>query len=188
MLKRISITALLALLFLSSCKKRVVQDRSLIKDSNRQAEKKDIFSPVSESEAKQFVDLDVRESCDCCVQQINLADGQDLGTIIQLHEAKLSDVPIPLNAEPLKECFSISDSNKKIILGYICDGHSTHMVKFYNDQMERLGWESVASFNGCETLMIFKKPFRTCAISIRMYSHKHNRKQEHTKVIVFTQF
>jgi len=198
MLKHISIAALLVLLIISSCKRQISKDKTLSRSGNTQAEKKDIFSPVSESEAKQFVDSRIKKGRKRSVsglqavalsKHINLVkvSAQSLDAMIKLHEAKLADVPVPLNVVPLREYFDQSCADKKIILGYTSDVKRIEIVKFYNDQMERLGWENVAYFDGRETLMIFKKPSKFCSVSVRVCSHL-NGKQEHTKVVIFTQF
>jgi len=188
MLKNISIAALFALLSISSCKKQIVKGK-VLKGCRAQAEKNNIFSPVSESDAKKFVDASTKKDRKNRIN-VNLVSvgAQDLDDIIQLHEAKLSDVPIPLNSEPLRECFDYCCADKKIILGYISDIKTLDVVKFYNNQMERLGWEKVALFEGFETLIIFKKPARFCSISVRECSCPNYSKQEHTKIVIFTQF
>ena len=197
MLKYMSIAALLVLLSISSCKKQPIKNIILTKNGSKQAEKNDIFSPISELEAKKFAHSSVKESLHCQrlknAKNINSTNTrfQKMHSIVELNEAKLSDVPIPLNSKPLQEYVEqcpTDIADKKIILGYICDMPDLDVIIFYNNQMERFGWEKIAFFSGIETLIIFKKPSRFCSISIRRYSCLPYNKQEYLKIVICTQF
>ncbi|MFC1842099.1 hypothetical protein ACFLYU_00365 [Candidatus Dependentiae bacterium] len=238
MLKAIHMASLVLILVISSCKKQIIRDKPQVKNQvnsqcnlhdyqdieNNAGENKDVFSPVSERQAKQFANNrnknstinspDVNQRLD----QSSHNFSQDFSEFVRQKEAKLSDIPIPLNSEPLREYFYtlLAQENNRIVqaaqtaqtvLGYTNAMNMSNIIMFYTQEMERLGWQSVASFDGFEKLLIFKKPFRFCSISIRsvpktgLHSSKNTRKklkkrgsfassgqtQEHCKIVIYTQ-
>jgi len=94
-------------------------------------------------------------------------------------EAKFSDIPIPLETMPLNDYFSHQNTaTDPITAGYKTTMLLDEVTTFYLQQMERTGWRKVASVTGIESLLIFEKPDRVCAVSIRPLSKKHSNKQE----------
>ncbi|HRN77663.1 MAG TPA: hypothetical protein PLU71_00315 [Candidatus Dependentiae bacterium] len=93
--------------------------------------------------------------------------------LIQEQEAKLSDIPIPLNVLPILHFFKDQEiSSSHAMLGYISyDMSAVQVAEFYVHEMEWLGWQQVAYFNGIEQQLIFFKPGKICSISVRP-SHK----------------
>jgi len=210
------------LLLVSSCKKQGIIlnkkscDKSCNKDSVKKKEAGDVFSPVSESEAKQFAfskfcsNFSKNFASTDAASHIRDLKGQarDFIEFVRQKEAKLSDIPVPLNAEPLQTYFQQTSSSKNscnnicnnIILGYkIADMYPKHrdyllnIVTFYLQEMERLGWKQVAFFDGFEKLIVFKKPSRFCTISIRDISQNSTEKKDlpeilkQAKIIICTQ-
>lgn len=94
---------------------------------------------------------------------------------IRLQEAKLSDIPIPLSSRPIPYYFDAQQS--AIMLGYNDAVLSLQeLVTFYMQEMERLGWEIKEQFYGYESQLRFKKPDRSCIVSIRTDYVKHRTK------------
>jgi len=181
---------LIVILLISSCKKQI-RNKSSLKNST--GEKKDIFSPVSELEAKKFAGS--QQACTKTkTNKINKTNNQnksnlntqDFAELVRQNEAKLSDIPIPFNSEPIKDYFGFFAEEKKIIMGYKNYTKDLDIVTFYNQEMERLGWKNIAFFNGPETLMIFEKPSRLCSILLGE-SSRTRKAREHIKIIIFTQ-
>jgi len=106
---------------------------------------------------------------ECSLEREKVCAGRvDIRPAVQLCEAKLVDVPIPLGAQVAQS----HDAD----LG--CDGDDTflsyrtamsvdELTLFYRQQMEQMGWQQTRLFRGPELLVNFKKPDKRCAISIR---------------------
>lgn len=80
---------------------------------------------------------------------------------VQECEARLTDIAVPLEGKPIKKLLGHQTfvySIKKDI---------DQLRAFYEQEMERLGWNLIGSDNHHETLLIFDKPHRICSISIR---------------------
>ncbi len=88
-----------------------------------------------------------------------------LVSLIDAQEAKLSDIPVPLHAKRIID--AREQSGEDIFLRYGIQMQLGAIKQFYMQEMERLGWQYNNSFDGVELLLIFKKPHRSCAISIR---------------------
>lgn len=91
---------------------------------------------------------------------------------IRLQEAKMVDIPIPLSSIAVPNYSDESDQLQ--ILSYKDKKLSLDQIKmFYASEMERLGWMTKEQFHGKnESLLRFKKPHRTCVISIRSIDQK----------------
>jgi len=81
-------------------------------------------------------------------------------------EARLVDIPIPVVA---KIESASSDNEGAIKFTYSSTLSHEELSDFYKDEMERLGWrwEEEASFMGNEILFSFKKPYKSCIVSMR---------------------
>lgn len=215
-------------------KQKRVSESSFSEDIKKQktGRKEDIFSPVSEFEAKQFalsqsISQDnnfntfsqnilqdrcgdqfslINSAINASLIQVKRVEIKDFAEFVRQKEAKLSDVPIPLNSVPLKKYFQEFSSQNKIILGYKTSLSKNNqdtvknnlygIVRFYNQEMERLGWKNIAFFDGFEKLMIFKKPSKFCTVSLRRYSQEDicqkgeeamNINQEQAKIVICVQ-
>jgi len=185
----------LQLLFLGSCKKQIKRQVSGDKaESLGEVNSNfDIFSPVSENQARQFVgtcqNCDSDDSSDSLHASISFNDSKDFSELARQKEAKFSDIPIPFGAEPIEECFV--SSKHMVMLGYKISIMHSEVVKFYMQEMECLGWQSDACFDGPETLMIFKKPSKVCTVSIREIKETsralRKKSQKQSKIIIFVQ-
>jgi len=204
-------TLICVLLCISSCKKQDIAfnnqslNTHLKKKKNdkkiRRAE--DIFCPVSVSEAKQFAFLDAIPQVShehVCMETVQI---DDFSEFVRQKEAKLSDIPVVLNAEPIKNYFHniLSGKTNNITLGYRVSAESGLgvIVTFYRQEMERLGWKQVVFFDSFEKLLVFQKPSRFCVICVRgclqeqgvassvVGSLKDPEFLEYAKVIICTQ-
>lgn len=80
-------------------------------------------------------------------------------------EAKLFDIPILLGASPLMSESNASDGNECLV--YISSRERSVIVDYYQQEMERHGWQQQPSFYCDETVLNFKKPGRFTTILIR---------------------
>ena len=93
-------------------------------------------------------------------------NGQDnrLDFIIQ-QEAMLIDIPIPLFDERIILPSSLCEDGT-LVFGYKSPLLYKQAIDFFMNQMERLGWKHLVSFEGAETILQFKSPDRYCTIVI----------------------
>lgn len=82
-------------------------------------------------------------------------------------EAQLIDVPVPIgsqlvNSDAQEGLFSLTT-----LLTYKLSLAPDRVAAFYQQEMERLGWQYGARFSGAEWLLYFEKPDRFCVISLR---------------------
>ena len=199
MLKRLSVVFLLFCIFLlESCKKsKVISFSNKLHIDKKVDKKDDIFSPVSDIEAKKIVGSfsnndknDFSRSQDLHEKLLTNKQLRELRDIARQKEAKLSDVPIPINVEPIESFFNntISPDNT-VILGYRSSMPMNNICMFYRQEMERLGWRNIAEFDGCEKLLNFQKPGKFCSVSIRTRTGSCDSEisQEPINIILFIQ-
>jgi len=152
-------------------------------------EEERIFAPVSEVEAKRLIGLGNIDSKNKYnknrIRPLTAEERQHFFDAIRQTEAKLSDIPIPLNSEPLADFFQDMSEDKEIVLGYESFLSSKDAEQFYLQEMERLGWIRASSFNGRECLLNFKKPGKCCSVSIRTCSCDLQKLQKHVQIILF---
>ena len=103
--------------------------------------------------------------------------------VIAEQEAKLMDVPIPLDARPLVSYFDESDE-KGCSLGYTSDTSQEEVAFFYTQEMERLGWLQTVACETVESILIFEKPGRFCIVSLRPASRFTGSKR--LTILLFT--
>ena len=89
-------------------------------------------------------------------------------------EARLADIPIPLNVEPLSNFFQhdLDATTRHASLGYHTDMSAAQVNNFFKREMERYGWQCMSDVSGPELFASFVKPEKFCAISIRPKSGK----------------
>lgn len=80
---------------------------------------------------------------------------------IQECEARLSDIPIPLNCRP------ISDSISDVSFAYTSQNAVYELVHYYFSEMERLGWDLMGENRFDETVLVFVKPYKIAIVSLR---------------------
>ncbi len=80
-------------------------------------------------------------------------------------QAHLADIPLPIQAE----IHMLGGSTPSATgLTFISNFSLPDLVKFYEFEMERLGWRQLHMFGvESEVLLVFEKPEKLCTISIR---------------------
>lgn len=103
-------------------------------------------------------------------------------------EAKLVDIPVPLNAKPVKDFFYDEHvgSTDSSMLGYTTDQPLDEIADFFKQGMERQGWRCLTSFAGLEHLMHFTKPKRFCSISLRSQAGKTRGNHANSGIFIVT--
>lgn len=89
-----------------------------------------------------------------------------LDTVIQ-QEAMLVDVPIPLYDERIIPSFSHAPESDTLTFGYKSPLSREQAIDFFLNQMERLGWKHLITFEGVESLLQFESPDRYCTVVIK---------------------
>ena len=105
-------------------------------------------------------------------------DDQDkrLDFIIQ-QEAMLIDIPIPFFDERIiLPSSQVEDGT--LVFGYKSPLSYNQAMDFFSNQMERLGWKHIVSFEGTEIILQFKSPDRFCTIII-------NKSESHSSIFIY---
>jgi hypothetical protein len=102
---------------------------------------------------------------------------------VRQEEAKLFDVPIPLEVRPLERYIGSDAAFPNTFLAYALDTSMLELHSFYITQMERFGWRKVAEFVGPEVMLVFEKPHRSCMIAIRSVQ-TGRRKASNSELII----
>lgn len=80
------------------------------------------------------------------------------------------DIPVPIDAvEKRNYCEAKPDV---YAVGYTAHEDQVELVAFYKQQMELLGWHCWWDTQGLEALLMFEKPHKHCAVSIRPSSSR----------------
>ncbi len=118
------------------------------------------------------------------VKQTNQENAKDF---MRQQEAKLVDIPVPLGSVPCVANYHISEyvpeqaHADEVMLAYDSQLSLSDIKDFYKQEMERLGWCNIATYEQSESLFLFKKPDRLCAVSVRPYQH-----QNKAAIIIFS--
>lgn len=88
------------------------------------------------------------------------------------YQARLYDIPIAINAMPLHNYCSCSDSSSAMQLGYSSLLSKDKLIEFYRHEMERAGWLEYAIIDGFQSVLLFEKPRRVCSVAIERNSKK----------------
>lgn len=80
-------------------------------------------------------------------------------------EAQLTDIPFPVQVTPR----ILSGSTARAVgLTFVSHFLLNDLVRFYQFEMERLGWKELHLFSvESEILLVFEKPQKFCTVSIR---------------------
>lgn len=102
-------------------------------------------------------------------------------------QAKLTDVPVPLDAQPIIDYFDRDNVNmfRDMVLGYQVSMSLDDIATFYQAEMERNGWKYIIYSSGLERLLHFIKPNRFCSISIRPHNAEFRRESKNADIIMF---
>ncbi len=82
-------------------------------------------------------------------------------------QARLVDIPIAVGAVPCLDLYDEVSSYRGVMLQYKVSSPREDVIRFYTYEMERMGWQCIMLVHASEDLLIFDKPERLCAISIR---------------------
>lgn len=114
-------------------------------------------------------------------KRLGLDRAGQLRSEIQLAELKLVDVPTPFNVEPVAVQSDDTDANKILLTYELPPQEQEQIIAFYEQEMERFGWQKIAEFNGQEVLRIYTKPRRYCTVSLRP---QNNKKSSGTQLVI----
>ena len=106
-------------------------------------------------------------------EQAVFSEAQHAQSLALLHEweATLLDIPFPLGALPIAQEYAKSQAAKgQHFLAYTTVLSESDLIAFYEQEMERLGWQKMVVLSDFETMLIFSKPDRICSISLRAAS------------------
>lgn len=143
-----------------------------------------LFSPGCKKNDKRKKNEKILSEQDCLIAEEKNTAMRTSDFVQQ--EARLTDVPIPLNAKPIPQYLWIDDKESAgVMLAYIIPASARNtIVSFYSQEMERFGWEQIAFFNAPEQLLIFQKPGRICSISLRPTDHTQD--SDSITLVIFT--
>jgi hypothetical protein len=101
-----------------------------------------------------------------CYKKLNMHNAQyyDEQAVLK-NEAHLTDIPLPVQVTPHTLSGSTANSTG---LTFVSTFELGDLVKFYQFEMERLGWKELHLFSvESEVLLVFEKPQKFCTVSIR---------------------
>lgn len=78
-------------------------------------------------------------------------------------EARLCDIFFPIDVQPVR--ISCSDE-RKVIVNYKSSFSANNIISLYRTEMEYLGWEEAAIFEGAVSCLVFQKPSKMCIVTI----------------------
>ena len=77
-------------------------------------------------------------------------------------EARHADIPVPLKHTPLTK--ELTENT----IAYTAPIPLEELISFYQNEMERMGWNMFAELVGSQTILVFEKPFKNCAITLQV--------------------
>lgn len=99
-------------------------------------------------------------------------------------QARLSDIVIPFDARLLDHYVDLSAQSHSV-LGYASGMPMPEVAHFYITQMETLGWQCVERIQGCEELLLFERPGRSCSVVLRSLVNPKHANASLTKIVMF---
>jgi|GEM_PF-2677197 hypothetical protein len=108
------------------------------------------------------------------------------GSIMSAEEqqARLSEIAIPFDARLLDHYADFSEQSQTV-LGYVSAMSMPDVVGFYTTQMETLGWHCADHIRGCEELLLFERPGRSCSVVLRSLVNPKYADAALTKIVMF---
>ena len=102
---------------------------------------------------------------------------------VRQQEARLIDIPIPIHADSLGfHEQQLTDGNSdSLVLAYRVHLKQPDIRSFFEIEMERLGWNMIANVQDVESLLVFAKPSKVCAVSLR-----NNHPKDTNSLVVIT--
>lgn len=99
-------------------------------------------------------------------------------------QARLSDIAIPFDARLIDQYADFSQQSQ-MVLGYVSAMSMADTVGFYVSQMETLGWHCAEHIRGCEELLLFERPGRSCSVVLRSLANPKHANTALTKIVMF---
>lgn len=99
-------------------------------------------------------------------------------------QARLSEIAIPFDARLLDNYADFSQPSQTV-LGYVSGMPMPDVVGFYTTQMETLGWHCAGHIRGCEELLLFERPGRSCSVVLRSLVNPKHANAALTKIVMF---
>lgn len=111
----------------------------------------------------------------CSCRKKHQVKQKDIATIRTLDIVSRYDIPIMFRAQNITQDMGADNSS---MVSYKTGSSYLETVKFYKEEMERLGWNQTASFDGALRLVAsYNKPHRTVFIII-------SKKEYAVKVVI----
>jgi len=114
-------------------------------------------------------------------------------------EARMIDIPLPVGGEFVSECSSLANEarsrtedsklsresvlNKWSALTYRVSLTRETLIRFYESEMMRLGWNKLAQSSGEEEMLVFENPLKVSIIHLSRDKQKKGRKYT-TKIVL----
>lgn len=140
----------------------------------------DPFADLSLDDIRNNIEfLDVQKTAsqaDAMAVPVNLISADE-------QQARLSDIAIPFDARLLDQYADFSQS--QTVLGYVSAMSMPDVVGFYTTQMETLGWHCAEHIRGCEELLLFERPGRSCSVVLRSLVNPKHAHTALTKIVMF---
>lgn len=167
-IKTISIT--LPLLFLTSCHKK---PKKLVFDPRTHIDclpEDEYYSDNERIHARDIMNMHNEQNQRIAQVGLHKSSANILSCDerIQLFEAKLTDIPIPLGAKPIHQYFDAPEIEAaEIVLGYSTEQSIDELSNFYQTSMIQFDWRLVSAFSGLEHMFVFEKLDQMCVVSLR---------------------
>jgi len=98
-------------------------------------------------------------------------------------QAKYSDLPVPIGCRLIEEKKSQTQL-PAAFLHYVGSISIPSAITFYNQEMERMGWDIVNLSHEGEGMLVCSKPSKWCLVSIRI-NHHARKNAEKTSLSLF---
>ncbi len=102
--------------------------------------------------------------------------------LVREQEARLNDIPVAMDLVSMGHGFKSGNGNYSLYYAYRSPDY-TPLVVWYEQEMERLGWQITAHITGDETVLVCDKPERFCVLLFQALPGKSKFK---TKICIYT--
>lgn len=175
---------------LVSCGSKKMQEKVV---KNISAKKNAIHATQHAEQTRDpFADLsleDIRNNIEFFDTQKTAASSD--ATAVQAHlmsadeqQARMSDIAIPFDAR-LFDLQTDALTQSQTVLGYVSAMPVAEVASFYVTQMEILGWRCMDHVSGCEDLLVFERPGRSCSVVLRALVNPKRADASLTKIVLF---
>lgn len=102
--------------------------------------------------------------CSCATKRIRI-EQQPLS---KEERARAYDIPFPLNSDPI----SIPAGQDQQVFSFQLHQPVEHISSFYDEHMVLSGWNKIAHVHSDDSILVYEKPRKICAILLRSSSDK----------------